>query len=437
MLTTIREKTQGWIAAIILGLVTIPFALWGINTYFEGGGRLNVAEVNGVDISVETYKRSIEDQRRSIQKMLGRAFDPRQFDTPEFRQRVLDGLIDETLFAMDVEKHGYRISDAELSRKIRFAPQFQRDGQFDPKLYEALLRNAGLDVTGFEARLRRDELVRQAESGYAQSAILMPADIQTLLRLQTQQREATVAALKPAQLRARVKITAQAIEQEYSANAERYKTLERVRIAYIRLAATDLAKDLRVSEDEARKVMRETAASAAGKEERRASHILIKLPQSADAQTEKVAMANAQDLRAQLVAGADFATLARKYSADPGSATKGGDLGFVGRGALAKEFEQSLFALKKPGELSAPVRTSYGLHIIKLTGVKSAPTAPALSRAKVEAEIRSRKAEERFFELSEKFQNLVYEQSDSLKPAAELLRLKVETSGWVYTRRWW
>jgi len=433
MLTTIREKTQGWIAAIILGAVTIPFALWGINTYFESGGRLNVAEVNGADISVDTYRRAIEDQRRSLQQLLGRAADPRLFDTPEFRQRVLDGLIDELLIAADVEKHGYRVSDAELGRQIRLAPQFQRDGQFDPKLYEALLRNAGLDVTGFEARLRRDVLVRQAESGFAQSAIVTPADIQTLLRLQAQQREATVAALKPARLRDRVKISTQAIEQEYAANAERYKTPERIRIEYIRLAAADLARDIRVSDDEIRKAMTEGAASAAGGEERRAGHILIKLLPGADAQAEKAAMARVQELRAKLLAGADFATLARKNSEDPGSASQGGDLGFVGRGALEKEFEQALFALKRSGELSAPVRTRYGMHLIKLTGVKAPPATPAVTRTKVEAEIRARKAEERFFELSEKFQNLVYEQPDSLKPAADLLGLRIESSGW-FTR---
>jgi len=156
MLTTIREKTQGWIAAIILGLVTIPFALWGINTYFEGGGRLNVAKVNGVEISVESYKRTLEGQRRSFQQMLGRSVDPRLLDTPEFRQRVLDGLIDELLFVADVEASGYRVSNAELSRQIRLAPQFQRDGQFDVKLYEALLRNDKLEqAPGFGRFLAR------------------------------------------------------------------------------------------------------------------------------------------------------------------------------------------------------------------------------------------------------------------------------------------
>src|SRR4030065_2252328 len=211
---TIREKTQGWIAAIILVLVTIPFALWGINTYFESGGRLNVAEVDGAEISVESYKRTLEGQRRSLQQMLGRSVDQRLFDTPEFRQRVLDGLIDELLFVADVEASGYRVSNAELSRQIRLAPQFQREGQFDVKLYEALLRNDGQDISGFEARLRRDVLIRKAENGFAQSAIVTPSDIQTLLKLQAQQREATVAILQPARLRDRIKVDAAAIEQE-------------------------------------------------------------------------------------------------------------------------------------------------------------------------------------------------------------------------------
>jgi len=433
MLTTIREKTKGWVAGIIIGLVSVPFALWGVDAYFDGDGRLNVAEVNGVDISVDAYRRALDDQRRSLQQILGRGADPRLFDTPAFRQRVVDGLIDDHLIGADVEAQGYRVSASEISQQIRQTPQFQRDGQFDPKLYAALLRNAGLDVRGFEARVQRDFLVRQAESAIARSALVLPSDIEALVKLQAQQREAAVAVLRPARLHDRVKVSAQAIEQDYAANSARYMTPERVRVETIRLAATDLAGDIRVSEDEIRKAQADASASTVAKEERRASHILIKLPSGADAEAEKVAMAKLQGLRAKLLAGADFAPLAKQNSDDPGSAAQGGDLGFVARGALVKEFEQVLFSLKKPGELSAPVRTSYGLHLIKLTGVKTPSAAPVVARAKAEAEIKARKAEERFFEFSEKFRNLVYEQPDSLKPAAELLGLKVETSGW-FTR---
>jgi len=432
MLSTIREKTQGWIAGIILGLIAIPFALWGINYYFEGGGRLNVAEVNGVDITVDAYRRALEDQRRSLQRVLGRNADPRMFDTAVFRERVLDGLIDEILLAADVETQGYRVSNAELARQIRMAPQFQRDGQFDPKLYDTLLHGAGMDIRTFEARLRRDVQLRQAESGFSQSVIVTAADIGALLRLEMQEREATVAVLRPARLRDRVKVSASAVEEEYSAHPERYKTTERVRIEYIRLAAADIAKGMRVSESELRQAIADASQASAGKEERRASHILVKLSAGADAQAEKAAMAKIQALRAKLVAGADFATLAKQNSDDPGSATQGGDLGFVGHGTLAKEFEQALFAMKKTGELSAPVRTTYGLHLIKLTAIKASAAAP-VPRAKIEAELKARKAEERFYELSEKFHNLVYEQPDSLKPAAEALGLRVETSDW-FTR---
>lgn len=430
MLTTIREKTKGWIAGIILALVTVPFALWGINAYFEGAGRVNVAEVNGTEISVDSYRRNLDEQRRSLQRMFGRGVDPRLFDTPTFRQQVLDSMIDDLLFVGEVENQGYRANSADLARQIRSVPQFQRDGQFDPKLYEALVRNDGRDIRSYEAGLQQNFVLRQAQSGFDESVLLTPSDVESLLKLQAQQREATIAMLRPARLRGRVQVSAADIEQEYQANASRYTTPERVRVEYIRLAASDLSAGIHISEEDVRKAMAETTASLAGKEERRGRHILIKLQSGADAKTEQAAMAKIQTLRAKLVSGADFATLARQNSEDPGSAAQGGDLGFVGRGVMVKEFEQALFALKK-AELSEPVRTSFGLHLIQLTDIKKPSAAPVVARSKLEAELKTRKAEERFFELSEKFNNLVYEQPDSLKPAADTLGLSIQTSDWI------
>jgi peptidyl-prolyl cis-trans isomerase D len=433
MLSTIREKTQGWIAGIILGLLAIPFALWGINYYFEGG-QPNVATVDGTAITVDSYRRALDEQRRSVTQMLGRNADPRLFDTPAFRERILDGLIDEILLAREVEKQGYRVSDAELAGQIRSAPQFQRDGKFDAQLYEALLRNAGLDARGFEARLRRDLLVRQSQSAFAPSGFATNADVEMLLRLQGQEREAAVAVLQPARLRERVRVGSAEIEQEYQAHPERYQTAERVRIEYLRLSVADLLKGVQVGDEELRQALADAGtATPGGSEERRASHILIPIEPAGDAAAEKAARAKADALRARLVAGADFAALARAESKDPGSAARGGDLGMMGRGVFVREFEEALFALKKPGELSAPVRTQYGVHLIKLTEIQKPKAQPKVDRAKVEAELRRRKAEERFFEMGERFQNLVYEQSDSLKPAAEALGLRIESSDW-FTR---
>jgi len=428
LLTTIREKTQGWIAAIILGMIAVPFALWGINYYF-GSGSIKVAEVNGVDIGVDAYRRALDDQRRAFQEAIRRGADPRLLDTPEFRQRVLDGMIDEILLSDAVQAEGYRVSDAELAQQIRRAPQFQREGSFDPKLYELMLRNAGMAPSQFEARLRNDVLVQQAESGYAQSVIVSTADIDALVKLAAQQREAVVAVLAPAGLRDRVKVGSDAIEREYNQNASRYKTPERVRVDYIRLSIDDLAKNVQLGRDELQQALAEAERAATPKEERRASHILVKLAPGADAAAEKAAMAKIQALRAQLVAGASFADVARKNSEDPGSAAQGGDLGVIVPGTLDKDFEKALLALKKPGDLSAPVRSAFGLHLIKLTGLKI--TKPTVDRKKMEADLRAHKAEQRFYDLSEQFRNLVYEQSDSLKPAAETLGLKIESAGWL------
>jgi len=432
MLSTIREKTQGLIAAIILGAIAIPFALWGINYYFEGGS-VKVAEVNGVDISVDAYRRTLDDQRRSFQQMLGTRFDPRMFDSPDFRGRVLDTMIDDVLMVDEVKSRGYRISSAELARQIRQAPQFQRDGQFDSKLYEFMLRNAGLDARGFEGKVRKDILLRQAESGYAQSAIVSQSDLEHYLKLQQQEREAVVAVLKSDRLKNQVSISPEAIQQEYERNASRYQTAERIQIEYVRLAAADLAKSVTVNQDELKQALAEASQAATLPEERRVSHILIKLAPGADPAAEKAAMAKIQDLRTKLMGGADFATLAKQYSDDPGSAKQGGDLGLITRGSMVREFEEAAYALQKPGSLSKPVRTQYGLHLIKLTGLKAAPKEPAVNRAKVESELRVRKAEQRFYDLSERFHNLVYEQPDSLKPAAEALGLKIEVSDW-FTR---
>ena len=423
MLTTIREKTQGWITALILGLLAIPFALWGVDSYFDGG-QLNVASVDGHDISVDAYRRNLDDERR-------RVADPKLFDVPEMRQQVVEKLIHDYLAAKNAQSAGYRISDQELARQVRQLPWFQRDGKFDPKLYEVVVRNQGQTRSGFEQSLRQGYLTDQARSLYAQTAIVTDSDISTLLRHEGQQREVDVAVVSVAKLRDGVKITAADIEQDYQRNPDRFRTTEKIRIDYVQISAADLAKSVRLTDEELRQAQNETAQASRGGQERRASHILLELPAGADAAVENAAMAQAQDLRAKLLAGADFAALAKQHSKDPGSAGQGGDLGVVTAGVMVKEFEQALFALKKPGDLSVPVRTSFGVHLIKLTSLQGPVAGAAPDRAKFEAGLKARKAEEQFIDLSERLRNLAYEQPDSLKPAAEALGLKVETSPWL------
>lgn len=434
MLSAIRDKTQGIITAIILGLLAIPFALWGVNSYFETGSDLTVARVGGEEIKTSVYRRTLDQQRRLFESQAGRQVDPVLFETPMFKQQVLNSLVDELLIAQDTQARGYRVSDAELARIIREEPQFQRDGQFDPALYNLLLRNASLSAQGFEQRLRQDHIRQQVERGFQLGAIVLPSDVDAVVRLMEQKREIRYVTIRPDRFLPEIKLDAAKVEEYYNNHLDEFRTPERIRVDYLRLAVADLAEHIEISEDELRKLYAEQVAQQKVAEERRASHILLAVPSDATPEQVEAVKKQANELRAKLAAGANFAELAKKHSEDPGSAAKGGDLGFAGRGAYVPEFESALYALKK-NELSEPVRTQFGFHLIKLTDVKT-PPVPSFEqrRAELQQQLRTRRAEEQFYDLSERFRNLVYEQSDSLKPAAEALGLNVQQSDW-FTRQ--
>ena len=431
MLQSIREKTEGWIAGVILGLLVIPFALWGVNSYLETSGKVNVAKVDGHGISVDSYKIALDRQRRALEEMVGHAIDPRVFDSPQFKQEVLSGLIDRMLIERDAASLGYRVNNEELAALIRNAPQFQRNGQFDPQLYQLFVRDKGYGVPGFEERLRLQRIEQQIQAGIVDGAIVTPGDIASVVRLIDEKRTVLYATIKPEQFLAKVNVTPGDIQAYYSAHLEQYRTPEQVRIQYIELSAADIAKTIQPSPEDLRKAYQDNMGRYTTAEERRASHILIALPENATPAAAQKALAQAQDIRKQLVHGANFAELAKKYSADTVSAAKGGDLGFVARGSLEKSFEDALYSLTKPGDISEPVRTKFGYHIIKLTGIKAATTKPFSEvRSDVEARLRANEAVDRFYDQSDKFRNVIYEQSDSLAPAAKEFGLKVMESDW-------
>ncbi len=431
MLTTIREKTQGWFAGTVLVLIAALFVVGGVASYFESDSKIVVARVGSHDISVEAYKTALEEQRRSLQENLGRNLNPKLFDTLEFKTRILDGLVDQTLLIRDAEDQGYRISDAELDQRITSIPVFQHDGHFEPKLYEQVLRGMRMSPQGLKLRLRQDALIKQVADSFELSTLVTKDDIDTLLRLETQSRQASYVVIKPQQYLSKVSVTDSAVDQYYAANTAMFKSPERVRIDYIRLSAKDLAAKVSISDEELQKAYNQDMDRYTTPEQRRASHILIRLSEKDGADADSKALQKAQALRQQLLHGSDFAALAKKNSEDPGSAVNGGDLGYVARnGNLAKPFEDALFGLKK-GELSQPVRTSFGYHLIKLVDIKPQKRKPFNEvRAEVGSALRTRKAEEQFYEMSERLNNLVYEQSDSLKPAAEALGLSVTQSDW-------
>ena len=218
MLTTIREKTKGWIAGIILGLLAIPFALWGVNSYFETDAKLVVARVGDQDIGVDEYKNALETQRQSLQQMYGRGLNQKLLDSPEFKMRILDDLIDQALLAQDAQAQDYYIGNDELARRIAAISFFQRAGRFDQQAYVAALRTTGLNARGFEARMRREAMVKQALDGFAYSTLITKADRETLLRLETQARQAAYVIIGPQQYIDTVAVTDQETKDYYAAN---------------------------------------------------------------------------------------------------------------------------------------------------------------------------------------------------------------------------
>ncbi len=425
MLTKIREKTQGIIAGFIVTLIIIPFALWGISSYFEGGSAVNVASVDDIELSRTTYRRALDRFRGQVK--------PDVLDSYEFKQGVLNSLIDQVLLARDAEEQGYRLSDAKLSRLIREAPYFKRNGRFDPQLYEALLRREGISISDFEARVRRENLIKQVQSGFDESAIVTDSDIAPILRLLLQRREIAYVTINPKQFIDRISVSEDDIKKYYSTHTDDFKIPEQVRIEYIRLSAEESIKKYQPSEEELRAAYDEEASRYAVPEKRRASHILIQLANNAPADAVQRALDKVRDVQEKLRQGASFSALAKKYSDDPDSAAKGGDLGMISRGILPRELEVAIFRLK-PGEISEPVRTDFGYHLVKLTDYTPEKRKTfAQMRGELMKLVRKRKGEERFYDQIDQFQNLVYEQPDSLIPVAKELDLQVRQSGW-FTR---
>ena len=422
MLTTIREKTQGIIATFILALITIPFALWGVNSYFDTGGQFNVAKVAGVEITQNEY-------RSEIDRLRGRV-EPKTLDNPQFKQTILDNLIDKTLLIHHAEDQGYRISNAQLAEIIRNQPGFQRDGKFDSAMYEALLRREGMSPRQFETSVREQILMNHLRAGISESRIVTEAEVADLARLLAQEREVAYAVIGADALMAKTSVSGQDIEEYYSAHPEMFQFPEQVRVEYLRLSVGDLNQNQPPTDEELKKAYADEAARYVVPEKRRASHILISLPAGPSEDQSKEALAKIQDIARQAQAGADFAGLAKKSSADSATAAQGGDLGEIRRGVLPKELEDAVYVLK-PGEVSQPIRTTYGYHLVKLTAytAEKRKSFAEVRKELVEA-VRHRRGEEKFFDVSEKFRNLVYEQPDSLAPAAKALGLEIRKSEW-------
>jgi peptidyl-prolyl cis-trans isomerase D len=429
-------KNRRIVVGVIIALLSIPFAFFGIDFYFRGGsGGDQVASVAGTGISGREYSEALRQRQEQLRQQFRGQVDQAMLDSPEVRRAVLDQLVDERVVYAAALKAGLTVTDAELQGIIVDIPAFREDGgtgKFSAALYQSALRNQGMSERMFEAMLRKDIILNRARQSVATTAFVPASVMERLYHLRAQEREVSQQVLSPEQFTSKVQIAPEAVKAYYDANQDQFKLPEKVRVQYTILSLEGIQHKVTLTPDQLEKYYEERRAQFEKPEERRASHILITVPAGATPEQKAKAREKAEALIAQAKKSPQaFAELAKKNSEDPGSAAEGGDLGFFPRGKMVKPFDDAVFGMKV-GDIAGPVETQYGFHVIKLAGIKAAE-GPKLEtvKAQVEQELRKAEAGKRFAEAAETFSNLVYEQPDSLKPAAEALGLEVQTTGWI------
>ena len=426
MLQSIRERAQGWFAWAIVILISVPFALWGIQSYLGVGGQPIAAKVNHREITERDLDQAYEQFRQNLRQRLGSAYRPGLFDETQMRREVLENMIrDEVVFQSSVDM-GLGVSDAQIQQFIAQLKDFRKDGQFDYATYEQALKRQGLSTAAFEGRVRRAIVSDQLSNAVRSSGFVTARELAEFVRLRDQRRDIDYLVVKAAS--SSEAPTDADVEAYYQQHQTDFRAPERVKLEYLELSAEGIGQSVKADDDTLRQVYEEHLDRYRTPERRRARHILFTVAPDGDAAAVE---AKAKAALARIRGGEDFAKVAEEVSEDPGSAKQGGDLGLFERGIMDPAFEKAAFSLKV-GELSEPVRSQFGYHLIEVTEVEQGKTAPfAEVRDRVLESYRSAEGERLYFEYAERLNDLSYEHSDSLVPAAEGLDLKVQSSDWL------
>lgn len=411
MLQDIRDNAQSTIAKVIVGLLIISLSIWGMDAIIGGfTGEPEVATVNGQDITEREFLRTVqmESQQRLMQMENP---DQSLLDEDQIRRDVLDALIREAVLTQDAQSQGLGLTDADIDSLITQMPQFQVDGQFNRDRFVATVRNLGMGVAEFRESMRKNYVVNQIRAAIAQTGVVAPENAAHLLAIQNQTRDFRVLTLDGSSVQDQVDVTEADVQAYYDENRNQFRQPEQVDAAYITLSQGALAESIEVAEDELRTYYEERAEEYA-REERRAAHILVEAGDEGQATLATI--------QQRLEEGESFAVLAEEYSVDTVSAQEGGDLGFAGRGVYDEAFEDALFGLEE-GEVSGPVETSFGLHLIKLEEVRRSDV-PAFDelREDLRLELARTKASERFAEVRSQLADAAYAADDLAGPAEEL-----------------
>ncbi|MDH5354219.1 MAG: SurA N-terminal domain-containing protein, partial [Gammaproteobacteria bacterium] len=428
MLQAIRDKTSGWIAYLIVFLISIPFALWGVNSYLGGGEATPAAIVNGEEISAQNLDTAYSNYRRRLAEVFGGTIPAGLGDETIMKDQVLSQLIEEYALRSHSDQKRYRIGNQQLNEIIRSMEVFQVDGKFDPHTYQSQVRSLGYSTAGFEQELRQSQAMQQLQSGIVATAFTPPYSGRKLASLTNQKRHIRVITRKIET--ENLAIDESEIVDHFESNSVSYMTDEQVKIDYIEISLEALKSSIEVGEEQLRSRYEQTKEAYSSAEKRTAGHILLTVPGDATQGQSDEVKNKLLEIKSQIDSGADFADLARQNSEDTMSGSEGGDLGQIERGMMVQPFETVLFGMVV-GEVSDPVKTSFGWHLIKLHEVSGAGIKTFEEvRDELADELKTELAEGQIYDLTENLANIAYEQPDSLEPAAEQLDLELQTSGW-------
>jgi peptidyl-prolyl cis-trans isomerase D len=445
MLQSIREKTSGWIATIVLVLVILAMAVWGFADYITPKVENYAARIEGPpkiealpflrmgrqtrDISPEEFRRRFDQVRNQARQEQGEAFDAAAFESRENKRAVMDALVDQTLLAMAAERDRLGLSKSAVQQQILEVEAFRVAGRFDRKQYELVLQGSNTTPAQFEELVKQDMLSGTVRDGIAASGLAGASELEAYLRLSRQTRDIRFVALPPPEPTAAP--TPAEIKAWYDAHAAQYRSPERVMVEYVEVSAASMPVDAVADEATLRKRYEDVKGRFGTVPRKLASHILINVPEGATPAVIAAAKARADALAAQArQPGADFAALARASSEDIGSKAAGGDLGAFEPGSFGDAFDAA-FAALQPGQVSAPVRTPAGWHVIQFRELTAGSTKPFEEvRAELEAEFLETERERAYNDLTGKLVDRIYADPGALAPTAQALQLPVRRSGW-------
>jgi peptidyl-prolyl cis-trans isomerase D len=429
VLQSIRDRLNGIIAIFILGILIIPFAFVGVSSYFTSGGGSTVAVVNDEEITLNEFNQAFQNYRRRMQAQMGSAFDPDAFSQPIVRRQLLDQMINERLLAQVAIEAGLAVSDEDLAAEIRAMAAFEVDGEFNTDVYMQRLQAQGLTPEQFERDMRAALVLDQFPTAIASSAIATPWEIGDYARLQDQSR-AFSAIVVPATPDAEAAVADADVQAWYEANQADYMSEEQVVVRYLELDAAQLGGEVEVSDEQLRARFEEQQGRFVTPEARLASHILIEVDPDAPQVDVESARTLARELSDRARGGEDFAELAREYSQDLGSASQGGDLGWVEPGYMVQAFEEGLYELTPDQSVSDPVQSRFGWHVIQLREIRPAEGMTFTeAREILFEEYQAEDAERRFIEQADRLIDIIYEDPTTLDAAADELGLAVQEAG--------